>query len=413
MADHVTHRTTLTPAHAPEADAVVEVVRSVAAAPAGGLPPVPVEGELSVDWAFSDGDGLGLLAAWAKPSVVDAGDGLFAALSDPEQRARLSIRVGGLSLFYGHVDPFDRDDEMTASGWQAGAVTFSDRVRVAGDEAALTLGQVQVQALFSSEVPVASGLSAAAAAVWHPWRPSFALPSGNLDRSAFDRASVRMTALGRQRGRVASGTVAGLLGVVAHSWRHGRVVATYALPQADPIPATEYDTTGAAISLPIPSHRLLSGGTLRRERFDGLRFTAGPEGRDVVAERGTFGLGQRTLEASAPWTSDTFGYDESLRAYDSLGTGDVWEAVTGSPHSPDETDLADAVADALAAWRLPERLRLRGASVTGFVDPALPFRAVVAGELRTFRPVRGSWDVRAGLTMRLEALELPSIALPE
>ncbi len=356
MADHVTHRTTLTPAHAPGVDAVVEVVRNVDGAPVGTLPPVPIEGELPVDWAFSDPDGLGLLAAWAKPSVVDAGDGLFAALSDPGQRSRLSIRIGGLSLFYGHVDPFDRDDELTASGWQAGSITFSDRVRVAGDEAALTLGQVQVQALFSSEVPVASGLSASVPAVWHPWRPSFGVMSGNLDRSAFDRAAVNMTALGKQRGRVASGTVAGLLGVVAHSWRHGRVVATYALPTVDPIPAASYDTQGAAAALPVPTHRLLSGGTLRRERFDGLRFTAGPQGREVVAERGTFALGQRVLEASAPWTSDTFGYDESLRTYNSLGTGSVWEAVSGSPHSADETDLADAVADALAEWRLPVRL---------------------------------------------------------
>ena len=408
MADHVTHRTTLTPAHAPAVDAVVEVVRNVDAAPAG-VPPVPVEGELSVDWAFSDSDGLGLLAAWAKPSVIDAGDGLFAALSDAGQRARLSIRIGALSLFYGHVDPFDRDDELAASGWQAGAVTFSDRVRVAGDEAALTLGQVQVQALFSSEVPVASGLSSAPAAVWHPWRPSFRVMSGNLDRSAFDRAAVNMTALGKQRGRVASGVVAGLLGVVAHSWRHGRVVATYALPTVDPVPALAYDTQGGSVPLSVPTHRLLSGGTLRRERFDGLRFTAGPQGREVVAERGTFALGQRTLEASAPWTSDTFGYDESLRAYVSVGTGGPWEAVSGSPHSPDETELADAVADALAVWRLAERVRIVGAAATGFVDPALPFRAYVAGRMRTFRAVRGSWDVRAGLTTRLEALEIPHI----
>ncbi|MBE2186670.1 MAG: hypothetical protein IAE99_07860 [Rhodothermales bacterium] len=421
MAFHVTHRIATRTQSEDATPIVVELLRDLPAAP-GSVDVLPITAQDAlVEWSFGDDLGRGLLTTWFRPKMYEplpgtAGAGLMALLEGGNPSAfRLRVMAGTMALFNGRPDLQQFDHPIRGVGAETYTVTFNDGLREVASKRRTIGGQVLPFTLLdvAFDYPGEAGVVVA-----HPWRPTLQTPDGP-DLSLFDRVTVPtppLTDRADTYGKAITEMLAAFLANVGYSPSTGRMIYQYVRLGRDGAHYTgkQADNFGDPFTLPVPTHQVFRVGQYQTERRGAVYVEIVDNDTNAVTLSTTEGTpvpGLDDLTVTWPYIPDGSDADDdqTIRVYRTSPPSLYIEkfedgadgAVSGDAY-PDEL-----VAKVLHDWLGAPRIRIKDATLAGFLDPMLPFRATIRpGVTRVFRAIKGRWDLKTGVTRALEALEV-------
>ncbi len=395
---------------------VVDLLQDQASAPVSVLP-LPIARQIDVEWSTRDEYGRGLFSMWTDARFIDDGSPLRALLEtgDPS-KIRLRITVGGKRMIVGVPDVARQKRPAAASGVQAYTVTFTDGV------ARRAARQWTTGTVSTPKALVQVGLTYALAVIdsapylfSHPWAPEWT-DSEDVDGpnvSWFDRVRVKASVL-----LAGSATVGDALNTLLrafwasalYSFTYERIVVQYVLSGASGAVYSGYDadTSGATVIAPQALDLYVSGER-EEERQGQVIVTAEEEAgyAGASASAGTDVSFVDPFEDSMVWTPQYDG-DRAIYQFDDPNTS----TLAGRVDTGDGTGLEEfetALARTLFGWLGTDRRRLRRADMAGLVDPArvLVTTDTLGDTPKRYRVSRGTWDLRLGITRKVDAFEIP------
>ena len=421
MAFHVTHRIATRTQSEDATPIVVELLRDLPAAP-GSVDVLPITAQDAlVEWSFGDDLGRGLLTTWFRPKMYEPlpgtpGAGLMALLEGGNPSAfRLRVMAGTMALFNGRPDLQQFDHPIRGVGAETYKVTFNDGLREVASKRRTIGGQVLPFTLLdvAFDYPGEAGLVVA-----HPWTPTLQTPDGP-DLSLFDRVTVPtppLTDKADTYGKAITEILAAFLANVGYSPSTGRMIYQYVREGRTGVSYTgrKVDEFGDPLTLLVQTHDVYRVGQYQTERRGAVHVEIVENDTKAVVISTTEGAsvpGLDDLSMTWPYVPDDSDANDNqtIRVYKTAPPSLYIEKFAAGA---DGVVAGDAYPDELVAkvfydWLGTARIRIKDATVSGFVDPMLPFTATVRpGVTRVFRAIQGRWDLRTGVTRNLEALEV-------